>query len=66
MCLAQLTRHVEGALIEVQYAAADISFLLSSGETRADDDEAMLVALVTARHLLQDVLTVSQRRSSRK
>jgi hypothetical protein len=66
MRLAQVARHVEGALIEVQYAAADISFLLSSSETRADDDETMLVALVTARHLLQDVLTVSQGRSSRE
>jgi hypothetical protein len=62
----QVVRHVEGALIEVQYAAADISYQLSSDTARADDDEAMFIALVTVRRLLEDVLIVSQRRSSRE
>ena len=68
MCFQQIVQHVEGALIDVQYAAADISYHLSSRAVapRAAKDRAMLVALLSARRLLEDVLTVSLRRSSRK
>lgn len=67
MCVQQIVQHLEGAVIEVQYAAADISYRLSSRPlaARAAKDRAMLVALFAARRLLQDVLTVSLRRSSR-
>jgi hypothetical protein len=67
MCFEQIVRHLEGALIEVQYAAADISYRMSPtpAATSAAEDEAIFIALIAARRLLQDVLTVSQRRSSR-
>ena len=66
MSFKQIAEHVEGALIEVEYAAADASYLLSSSPSasRAADGEAMLFALLTARHLLQEALSVSLRRPS--
>ena len=68
MCVQQTVQHLEGALIEVHYAAADISYRSSSRPVaaRAAKDRAMLIALFAARRLLQDVLTVSLRGSSRK
>ncbi|MGD1039120.1 MAG: hypothetical protein ABR878_18600 [Roseiarcus sp.] len=61
MSFRQIVQHLQGALIEVQYAAADISYRLSSSPAaaRSAEDEAMLTALFAARRLLQDVLAVS-------
>ena len=62
MCFQQIVQHLEGALIEIQYAAADISYRLSSRPVAARGaakDRAMLIALFAARRLLQDVLAVS-------
>ena len=68
MRVQQIVQHLEGALIEVQYAAADISYQMSSRAVaaRAGKNRAMLMALLAARRLLQDVLSVSLRRSSRR
>jgi len=62
MRLEQIAQHIEGALIEVRYAAADVSHQLKS-PPRARcpaGGEALLVALLAIRYLLEDALTAAR------
>jgi hypothetical protein len=62
MPFKQIARHLEGALIEVRYAAADVSHQLTTTPTaqRPAAGEALLVTLLAIRYLLEDALTATQ------
>jgi hypothetical protein len=65
MGFERIVEHVEGALIEVHYAAADISYQFTFDPTMSRaDHEAMLFAVLTARHLLQEALAISAQQLS--
>jgi hypothetical protein len=54
--------HIEGAFIEVQYAAADVRhYMPSEPAALRTAAEEMLYALLTVRGLLKDALAASQR-----
>jgi hypothetical protein len=59
MRFKQIVEHLEGALIEVRYAAADISRQLASPPPapRPTAGEALLFTLLAIRYLLEDALT---------
>jgi hypothetical protein len=59
MPFKQIAQHLEGALIEVRYAAADVSRQLASPPpaSRPAVGEALLFTLVAIRYLLEDALT---------
>lgn len=61
MCFQQIAQHLEGALIEVQYAAADVSRLLTTvpPTRRGARDAEVLFTLVAITHLLRDALNLS-------
>jgi hypothetical protein len=62
----QVVEHLEGALIETEYAASDVSHHLSScvDASYAAKAEAALAALFAAKRLLQEVLATSLRQSA--
>lgn len=61
----QIVQHLERALIEVEYAAGDISDQLSScaDASCAAKGKAALAALVATKRLLRDLLTISSRQA---
>jgi len=63
MRFKQIAQHLEGALIEVRYAAADVSDELTSAPPvrRLAAGEALLVTLLAIRYLLEDALTAMHR-----
>lgn len=66
MRLKQIAQHLEGALIEVRYAAADVSHQLASPPPapRPAVGEALLFTLLAIRYLLEDALRTLQNPAS--
>lgn len=59
MVARKITHHIEGALIEVQYAAADAAQSIAARRAREPRavGEDLLFTLLAARRLLEDALT---------